>query len=213
VHIDLREIRPSRAWLVGASLLAVVLVLAGVASLVLGIVSAVRQLDIDQRFAAGQTIAVRMAPDAKTGIYARVPSAWDVNGDEESVPAPAADCTLTSPTGQALPLRTPSGTFITTVDDGVWYEVYVAAVPVAGDYRVTCTSDETARFAVGKHPEWGTFAGSLIAGIVAFIALPILGVATVVTTAIIVGRKRRDHRSRLVAEQVARIYQGTVVDP
>ncbi len=203
VRIDPHELRPRLAWLVGAGLLAGFLLLGGVGGFVWAVFNALGQIQVDKRFDEGQTVTIRMLPDVKTGIFAEEIVRGVGSGETESV-TPVAKCAVTSPAGQVVSLQRQSGTFSATVNGVTWAQIYVVGVPEAGDYQVTCQSNETTLFGVGKDPDDAAFAGWIAGAFVALFVLPLVGLGVAVITAIVVGRRRRDHRNRLIVERATR---------
>lgn len=191
-QIDPRELRPGRGWFVAAGAIALIFILIGAGGLVWGLVTAVGEVKMGQRFGMGETVTVRMLPDPATAIFARAGA---------SGLRPDADCTVTSAAGRPVPVAPPSGTFTATINGVTWHEIYVVKVTEPGDYRVTCQSTESQGFATGKAPELGRFLGGLAGGIAALFVLSFVGMAIGAIIAIVTGVKRGNHRKRLLAER------------
>jgi hypothetical protein len=182
-----------------AGVIALVFILLGIGGFAWGLVNAIRDIRIDERFGSGEAVTVRMVPQTRTGIYAR---------EAVSGATPDAECAVTSPSGRNIPVTTPGGRFTMTVNGVTWYEIYVINTTEAGDHQVRCVSNGTsalgtAAFATGKHPDAGFF-GGLVGGIASLFVLPLIGLITAGVIATVTGVKRGDHRKRLIAERYGR---------
>jgi hypothetical protein len=197
-QIDPRDLRPGRGWFVAAGVIALVFILIGAGGFAWGLVTAMGEVKMGQRFDAGETVTVRMLPDPKTAVFARAGA---------SGLRPDAECTVTSAGGQTVPVTAPSGTFTSTINGVTWHEIYVVEVTDPGDYRVTCESTQTSGFATGKAPELGKFVGGIAGGIAALFVLSFVGMAIGAIIAIVTGVKRGNHRKRLLAERYGRPQQ------
>jgi hypothetical protein len=191
-RIDPRDLKPGRGWFVVAGVIALVFILVGIGGFAWGLVTALGEVKLGKRFGAGEAVTVRMLPNPATGIFAR---------QEPTGGRTDADCTVTSASGQTVPLSAPNATFTSTINGVTWQEIYVVDVTAAGDYRVTCASAETPEFATGKDPELGTFFGGLAGGLGALFVLPFIGMVIAAIIAIVTGVRRGNHRRRLLAER------------
>lgn len=192
-RIDPRELRPGRHWFVVAGVIAFVLIALGIGGFAWGLVSSIRNLAVDRPFQPNETVTVQMTPESPMGIYVALGAA--------GIPTDA-QCTVTSPSGQNVPITTPSGTFTVTTGGRTWQEIHVVEATEAGAHRVTCQG-ETGEYATGRHPDAAAF-GGLIGGIASLILLPLLGMVIGGTIAIVTGVKRSGHRKRLLAERYGR---------
>jgi hypothetical protein len=191
-NISSSELRPGRGWYVFAVLLAIVLIALGVGGFGLGVFSAVKSMDVGQRFNADETVTARLTPSPRGAIFARV---------VDSGYAPEAECTVTGPSGRQARLFAPSGTFTVTSAGATWREIFVVEATETGAHRIVCRSSETNVFSVGKDADLGKLFGGIFGGIAFLLVLPFAGVVIGVIIAVVVGVKRGNHRRRLIAER------------
>ncbi|GAA2098589.1 hypothetical protein GCM10009780_46940 [Actinomadura alba] len=176
-----------------AGLIAFVLIALGVGGFVWGLITSISNLDIDRPFQPDETVTVQMTPESPVGIYVAL----------SAVGVPVnAQCTVTSPSGQDVPVTSPSGTFTVTTGGRTWEEIHVVEATEAGAHRLTCQG-ENGEYATGRHPDVAAF-GGLIGGVASLILLPLIGVVTGTIIAIVTGVKRGGHRKRLLAERYGR---------
>ncbi|MBC6461952.1 hypothetical protein [Actinomadura sp. HBU206391] len=193
-RIDPRELRPGRHWFVVAGLLALVFIALGVGGFAWGLTSSIKNLEINRQFQANETVTVQMTPESSIGVYVTL----SVSGDPLD-----GKCTVTSPSGQSVPVTTPSGTFTVNTGDQSWQEIHVVQATEAGAHRLTCQSG-IGPYATGRHPDTEAF-GGLIGGVAALLVLPLVGVVTGAIIATVTGVKRGGHRRRLLAERYGRL--------
>lgn len=186
------ELRPGRGGYVFAVVFAVVLTALGVGGFAFGVFSAVKSIDVGQRFNAGETVTAQLQPSPRGAIYARVVT---------SGYQPQAQCTVTGPAGGKVTLAPPGGRFSTTSGGFTWSEIFVIEATESGTHHVVCESSETTAFTVGKHADVGKLFGGIFGGLASLMILPFAGIVTGVIIAVVVGVKRGNHRRRLLAER------------
>lgn len=186
------ELRPGRGWYFCAALIAVVLTAAGVGGFAFGVFSAVKSIDVGQRFNTGETVTAQLKPSPRGAIYARVVA---------SGYAPQADCTISGPSGRQATLSPPDGSFSMTSAGATWREIFVIEATESGTHHIVCRSNETSTFSVGKDADVGRLFGGIFGGIASLLILPFTGIVIGVIIAVVVGVKRGNHRRRLLAER------------
>lgn len=169
-----------------AAVVAVVCVGVGIASFLLTLTSTVDSVDDDKAFPSGQSVTLRIGPDADAAIYVRGPS------------VARAHCRIaTGPSGSTPRVTTPGSTFTVTKDGIEWERVFVLKADTDADYRVTCDDPRGAlTFAPGDDADLASFVG----GIVVTVVVPLLGLLAGSGIAIIVGVRRGRHRRWLEAQ-------------
>lgn len=197
--IDPSELRPRRAWYVVAAVIAVVLVSAGIAVFVVGLVTATGTGSIERRFGAGETVTVRLDAQPSSAIYAQVPS----EGADGSGPVstPLAQCTVVGPSGQETSLDVPTGTFTITRGGISWRQIYEVAATESGDHRISCRSSDTEAFAVGEVPDAGKLVGGIAGGLIGLFALPLTGILVGVVISAVVAVRRGSCRRKILAQR------------
>ena len=187
-RIDPKELRPSRRWFIPAGVIATLSLVIGFAGVVWFSLGIIETTKIDQRFRPGQTVTVTIESGKRTAIY--VP--------EDARLASGPRCTVLDRSGRHLPIREPGSTTTMSTGDETWLEIFIVGAPVEpGPHQMTCESATTVDFATGGHLEVGETFGRL--GLVAIV--PVVGIATAVIMAVVVGVKRGRHRKRLIAER------------
>jgi hypothetical protein len=193
------KIKPGIGWIVGAWLIAALSVVVGIGGFVSGIFSAFGDAAPTSSFGSGETVTVTLGPADGSVIYV---SATEVTRFECGLQDGPGKSSLERPDAQQAQQ-------IVTSDGVVWEMGLRVGVDRAGDYRLTCTTDEASgtRFGMGKE----LVADSLVGGVIALFAVPGAGIllAIIVTIVVLVkrsgARRRRDFTS---AEQWGPWPQG-----
>lgn len=202
--IDPSELRPRRVWYAVAAVIAIVLVGAGIAVFIGGLVAASGTGSIDRRFGSGETVTVRLDAQPNSAIYARVGSGGTDGSDP--VPTPLAQCTVVGPSGQETSLDVPSGTFTITRNGTSWRQIYEVAATESGDHRISCRSSDTNAFAVGEVPDAGKLFGGIAGGLIGLFVLPFTGVLIGVIISVVVAVRRSGYRRRMLAQRYPPAY-------
>jgi hypothetical protein len=175
------KIKPSIGWIVGAWLVAVLSVVVGIGGLIGGIFSAFGDAAPTQSFGSGETVTVKLDPAGESVIYVSTTGLTKF------------ECGLQDGPGTAK-LEQPDVQQSVTSNGVVWEMGLRVGVDKAGDYRLTCTTDEAAgtKFGVGKElaPD------SLVGGVIALFAVPGAGILLAVIVTIVVLVKRSGVRRR-----------------
>lgn len=182
-RIPANELRPTRHGYVAAAAVAVVLIALGVAIGAYRIDKVVDAVETEHRFSNGETVTVRLDPEHPKAIWLKDPGPWF-----------GSKCEITGPGDPGL--TDPSVDFYPTYDE-TWNPFDYIEVSQAGEYQVTCTSDEPGTYAIGDRAGFLGFAGGMILAVL----LPVFGVAIGVVMALVTAIRRSGHRKRLLAER------------
>ncbi|WP_369273681.1 hypothetical protein AB5J55_30435 [Streptomyces sp. R11] len=182
-QIPANELRPGRHWYATAAAITVVLIVLGVAIGVYRFKSAIDAVDTVNQFANGDTVTLRLDPENEKAIWIK-----------ERGPSSDQACGITGP---GDPRLTDPAIDVFLTRDETWNPLYTIAVPRAGDYQVTCTSQGPSRYAIGDIGGLVTFGGWLVLAIL----LPMLGISIGAAIVLVTAFRRRGHRKRLLAER------------
>ncbi|GAT66779.1 hypothetical protein HS048_12925 [Planomonospora sp. ID91781] len=168
---------PSIGWIVGAWLLAVVSVIAGIAVFAGGVLSFAEDAAPPASYGPGEVFTVRLDPAESPALYVSAAQGTKFQcGFQEGTQG-----------------RLENSLVQTTVtgSDGIpWELAFRIGVDQAGEYKLGCSVEEggQARFGVGRE----LAAGALVGGTVALFLIPGFGVllAIVVTIVVLVKRSR-----------------------
>ncbi|MEV4221002.1 hypothetical protein [Nonomuraea sp. NPDC049725] len=182
-RVDPKAIRPRLRWIGVAWGVAAVCVLAAGALFVSSLFSTVANVAPSRTFAAGETVAATLDPADGPALY--LASDGPVS----------YDCQISG----GATLIAPSGTTTLTVDGTRWEQIALVNAPSAGQYQVTCATQQQsdARFGIGTGvlgAAAGVVGGAAVAAIVAAI-----GVLAAAFVTIVVVIRRSGHRKRLAA--------------
>ncbi|MFJ8053616.1 hypothetical protein [Streptomyces luteogriseus] len=177
------ELRPGRHWYATAAAIAVVLLVMGVAIGVYRFSNVIDAVDTDDQFANGDTVTLRLEPEHEKAIWIK-----------ERGPSPDQMCGITGPGDPGL---TDPGIDVFLTRNTTWNPLYTIHVPRAGDYKITCTSEGSSRYAIGDPGGLVSLGGWLI--LAAF--LPMLGLGIGAAIVLVTAFRRRGHRKRLLAER------------
>lgn len=181
-RIPANDLRPGRHWYVIAAAIAVALTVLGVALAAYRFDQAVDAVDTDHQFANGDTITLRLEPENEKAIWLEDPGPWY-----------GSECDITGP---GDPRLTDPGIDFFLTRDATWNPRFAIEVSQAGEYEITCSSDEPGRYAIGDAAGFFAFAGWLILAVL----LPVLGVGAGAVIVLVTAIRRRRHRKRLLAE-------------
>jgi hypothetical protein len=180
-RIPANELRPRRHWYATAAAIAAALTVLAVAIGVRQFHDVVDAVDTDHQFANGDTIILRLDPDDPKAIWLKDPGPWY-----------GSECDITGPGDPGL--TDPGIDFFLTYDE-TWNPFYNIDVSQAGEYAITCTSDEPGRYAIGDPGGFFAFAGWVILAIL----LAGFGVIVCAVIVIVTAVRRSAHRKRLLA--------------
>jgi hypothetical protein len=172
------RIRPLLLWVGLSWLLFGVLVLTGVATVITR--SADADAGPDQFFGSGEMATLELDPAANPLVFAALDGGGYVGC--EAVGS-GADSVLFTPT---------DSDWSVTVDGREWHAAFHLAPAVAGTYQIRCEG-AGASFGVGDESAAAMPGGEALA----LVALPLVGLATAVTTTIVVLARRRAAQDRL----------------
>ncbi|WP_203902905.1 hypothetical protein [Virgisporangium aliadipatigenens] len=203
--IDPRDVRPSRAWYLVATVIAVLGIVAAPLLVVLGFASfgsAIGQLpSLDTQFNGGAATTVELTAGKKSAIYAVVL--------EDTAGSAGATCTATPVSGGTIDLSPLSYDASATAEGSTWSILYEITVSQDGQYSITCTSNTrvpgTDVYAIGDSIEVGGFMARVFGGAGAFvgaIAVPCVGLFIALIIAIVTGVRRSSHKARLQRERM-----------
>ncbi len=181
-EIPANELRPTRHWYVTAAAIAVTLITVGVVIVVYRYNDMIGTVDADNQFANGDTITVPLEPESEKAIWVGHPGP---DGQE---------CRITGPGDPGL---TDPGIDVFLTRDETWNPLYTIDVSRAGDYEVTCSSQEPVQYAIGDTGGFFTFVGGLMLAIL----LAILGIGICAVIVLVTVVRRIGHRKRLLAER------------
>ncbi|MFD6225556.1 hypothetical protein ACFWFZ_01525 [Streptomyces sp. NPDC060232] len=182
LQIPANELRPGRHWYATAAAITVVLFVLGVAIGVYRFTDAFNAVDTEHRFANGDTVTLRLDPEHEKAIWIK-----------ERGPSPDQACDIT---GAADARLTDPGIDVFITRDASWNPLYSIHVARAGDYKITCTSQEPSQYAIGDPGGVVTLGGWLILAVL----LPLLGLGVGAAITLITALRRRGHRKRLLSE-------------
>jgi hypothetical protein len=185
-QISTNELRPGRHWYATAPAIAVVLIVLGVVIGAYRFNNMIDAVDTDRHFANGDTVTLRLKPEAEKTIWIRDQPEWE--------PSARAKCSITGPGDPSL---TDPGIDVFLSRDATWNPLYSIDVTRAGDYKVTCSSHADSRYAIGDAGGILTFGGWLVLAI----ALPVLGISICAALVLVTAIRRSRHRKRLLAER------------
>ncbi|WP_155338121.1 hypothetical protein [Acrocarpospora corrugata] len=175
-------IRPRVLWIVLSWVLFLVLLVVGVLGFAGGIFSSINDAAPTTTFASAETVKVQLDPVAKPAIWASADQATNVECQVQGA-NPDQKVTLTQPTvSQSL-----------TLGSDQWEMLFAVGVPAAGQYQVSCDG-EGVKFGVGR--ELAAGADKIVGGVIALLALPVIGFLIAVVTTIVVLVKRSGARKR-----------------
>ncbi|MFI6808998.1 hypothetical protein ACIBO6_29015 [Streptomyces luteogriseus] len=177
------ELRPGRHWYATAAAIAVVLLVTGVAIGVYRFNNVIDAVDTGHEFANGDTVTLRLEPEHEKAIWIK-----------ERGPSSDQRCGITGPGDPGL---TQPGIDVYLTRNETWNPLHTIRVPRAGDYKITCTSQEPSRYAIGGPGGLVSLGGWLILAAL----LPMLGLGIGATIALVTALRRRGHRKRLLAER------------
>jgi hypothetical protein len=175
------KIKPGISWIVGAWLIAALSVVIGIGGFVAGVFSAFGDAAPTKSFGSGETVTVKLDPVDGPVIYV------------STTELTKFECGFQDGPG-TVKLEQPDAQEIITSNGVVWEVGLRVGVDKAGDYRLTCTTDEAAgtRFGVGRE----LAADSLVGEVIALFAVPSAGILLAVIVTIVVLVKRRGARRR-----------------
>jgi hypothetical protein len=161
---------------------AVVCVVAGVVLFMTGVRGTVGDVAPTRTFAAGESVTVALDPAERPAVYIDSPTRVHYQ------------CMISGGPGQARLVNTAANQTITQGSTR-WQLILLVNAPSAGDYRLTCATQEAAdaRFGVGRDPAGA--AGGLAGGVAALLILPGAGILVgIVVTAVVLVRRSRSRR-------------------
>jgi hypothetical protein len=175
------RIRPRLLWVGLSWLLFGVLVLAGVGTFVAEASGSGAGVGPDRFFGSGETATLELDPAAEPLVYA----ALDGGGYVTCEPAgPGADGLLVGPTATDWSV---------VVDGREWHAAFHLSPAVAGTYQIRCDGAGAA-FGVGDRSGTAEAGGAALA----LVVLPLVGLATALSTTILVLARRRAAQDRLL---------------
>ncbi|WP_449060230.1 hypothetical protein [Planomonospora algeriensis] len=183
---------PSVGWIVGAWLLAVVSVIAGIAISVGGILSFANDAAPPASYGPGEVFTVELDPAESPALYVSAAQGTKFQcGFQEGTQG-----------------RLENSLVQTTVtgSDGIpWELAFRIGVDQAGEYKLACSVEDggQARFGVGRE----LAADALVGGVVALFLIPGLGVLLAIVVTIVVLVKRS--RARKLAAAPAPVWGPT----
>ncbi|GHE12402.1 serine/arginine repetitive matrix protein 2 [Streptomyces alanosinicus] len=183
--IPARDLRPRRVWYVVGALLGLVLVGAGIASIVTTVKDTMHSVDTARSFSSGGTRTFGFVRGETKAIYVSQAGPGHV------------ECRI--PELGSGSITRPDSTFRVTLGSRSWDRVFEVRTGSTGDYALTCTSERPAEFALGDRPRVGATIGGIAAGIGCFLAALAAVTAIVLVTAV----RRSRHRRRLAAARAA----------
>jgi hypothetical protein len=172
------RIRPRLLWVGLSWLLFGVLVLAGVVTFVAG---SGTEAGPDRFFGGGEVATIELDPAADPLIYAALAGGGYVTCEPVG---PAADAVLLAPT---------STDWSVTVGGREWHAAFHLVPAVSGTYQIRCEG-AGASFGVGDRSDTAATGGRWA---LALVVLPLVGLATGVTTTVVVLTRRRAAQDRL----------------
>jgi hypothetical protein len=176
------RIRPRLLWVGLSWLLFGVLVLAGVATFVAEALGSDAGAGPHRFFGSGEVATLELDPDAEPLVYA----ALDAGGSVTCRPVgPAADRLLLTPTATDWSV---------VVDGREWHAAFHLSPVAAGTYQIRCDG-AGASFGMGDRSDTAAVGGAALA----LVVLPLVGLATAVSTTIMVLARRRAAQDRLLA--------------
>ncbi|WP_055480526.1 hypothetical protein [Sphaerimonospora mesophila] len=168
-------VRPRLLWIFLSWALFLVLLIVGIVGFAGNLVSTINDSAPTTTFGSGKTVSVELDAKDKPAIYAAADQPTDVQ------------CQVGDGQDPRIKLTQPAGSQVVTVDGTKWELLFKVDVPEAGTYQVTC---EGAGVTFGVGRELAAETDKLVGGVIALVALPVIGflIALVVTTVVLVRR-------------------------
>ncbi|WP_336204771.1 hypothetical protein [Nonomuraea sp. LPB2021202275-12-8] len=182
--MDPKAVRPRLRWIGVAWGLAVACIVAGVILSVSGLVNSVESVAPTKTFTAGERAVVSLDPADAPVVYL----ASDTRVHYQ--------CQISGGPGRATLLPV-SGTQNLTLEGTKWQQVLRINAPAAGDYQLTCITQEQAdvRFGVGR--DVTAAVGGVLGGVALLVLVPGVCVLAAIIVTIVVLVRRSSHRKRL----------------
>lgn len=181
---DPRLLRPPLWWIAAGWGVALVCALIGGLVFAQGVAGTVNDVAPATTFVSGERVSVTLDPADRPAVY--LSSSTRVH----------YACQISGGSGQAR-LSNTQTTQTVTQGGTQWQLVLLINVPEAGDYDLTCETQEPAgaRFGVGR--DLASAAGGLAGGVAALLLIPGAGILVGVVVTVVVLVRRSGHRRRL----------------
>lgn len=181
---DAKLVKPPLWWIGAGWAVAVVCVVAGVALFMTGVLGTVGEVAPSRTFAAGESVTVALDPADRPAVYIDSPTRVHYQ------------CMISGGPGQARLVNTATNQTVTQGSTR-WQLILLVNAPAAGDYRLTCATQEAAdaRFGVGR--DLAAAAGGLAGGVAALLLVPGAGLLIGIVVTVVVLVRRSGSRKRL----------------
>lgn len=174
-------IRPGAWWYGIAAAIAVLGIAGGIIAGIIGLVSAIPELD--KKFEPGETITITLDKGEERTLYA---TAKNEDGGE-----------VRCRTSPGLELKKPDSDVSFTDEGDEWGRFFIVKATRDGSHQIECTSDDADELAIGEEFDTAKFG----LGIAAFFVGPCGGILIAAIIIIIVAVKRKSHRAHLTRMQ------------